>query len=105
MQDRLPKRVTLSRIQARRLYDRLSVWYGLLPQPWERRIANEGLALLAPRSGEHLLEIGPGSGWALLRMAAQVGPSGKLSGLDISPECWPRPGGGCSSQTWQSGFG
>jgi demethylmenaquinone methyltransferase/2-methoxy-6-polyprenyl-1,4-benzoquinol methylase len=85
MQDRLPKRVTLSKIQARRHYDRLSVWYGLLPQPWERRVANEGLALLAPRFGEHLLEIGPGSGWALLRMAVQVGPSGKLSGLDISP--------------------
>jgi demethylmenaquinone methyltransferase/2-methoxy-6-polyprenyl-1,4-benzoquinol methylase len=40
--------------------------------------------MLAPKPGEHILEIGPGTGHALLDMAARVGPSGRVCGLDLS---------------------
>jgi len=45
----------------------------------------EGLSLLAAQEGDHLLEIGPGTGWALSQIADQVGPSGLAVGLDLSP--------------------
>jgi ubiquinone/menaquinone biosynthesis C-methylase UbiE len=77
--------VTRSKLEARGLYDRLSRWYDLIEGRWERRVVKEGLSLLAPQPGEHLLEIGPGTGWALVRLADGVGPPGLVVGLDLSP--------------------
>ena len=85
MRERPVQRVTRSKLEARQLYDRLSRWYDLVEGRWERRVVGQGIALFAPRSGEHVLEIGPGTGWALIRRAEGVGPTGLVSGLDLSP--------------------
>jgi ubiquinone/menaquinone biosynthesis C-methylase UbiE len=50
----------------------------------ERGHIKEGLLLLAPKTGEHVLEIGFGTGWALMQIAREVGDSGRVSGIDLS---------------------
>lgn len=42
--------------------------------------------LLRPRSGERILEIGPGTGLQSLHVAPQLGPSGQLDVVDIQQE-------------------
>jgi demethylmenaquinone methyltransferase/2-methoxy-6-polyprenyl-1,4-benzoquinol methylase len=44
----------------------------------------KGLARLAARPGECLLEIGSGTGHCLVELAEAVGPAGRVHGLDIS---------------------
>jgi len=43
------------------------------------------LDVLAPLSGERLLEVGSGSGVLCRLMAPYIAPSGRVTGLDISP--------------------
>ena len=43
-----------------------------------------GLARLLP--GERVLDLGSGSGMDVFAAAAQVGPSGSVTGADITPE-------------------
>jgi demethylmenaquinone methyltransferase/2-methoxy-6-polyprenyl-1,4-benzoquinol methylase len=69
---------------ARRNYDRLSRWYDTLSSGFEGHFRAAALELLAARSGENVLEIGPGTGQALLALARQVGPNGRVAGIDIS---------------------
>jgi len=45
-----------------------------------------GLDLLKATSGEHVLEIGFGTGHSLVTLAKAVGKKGKVSGLDLSDE-------------------
>ncbi len=79
------QRVTRSKLQARRWYDRLSPWYDLLEGRWEHPAIGQALDLLAVEPGEQVLEIGPGTGWALIRMAEEVGPAGRVFAVDLSP--------------------
>ena len=44
------------------------------------------IAALAPQPGERILDVGCGAGGSTLQLAARVGPSGGVSGLDIAPE-------------------
>ena len=44
------------------------------------------LALLSLRPGEAVLDIGTGPGYLAAEMAAQVGPSGRVVGIDKSPD-------------------
>ena len=78
-------RVTRSKATARSTYDRLSRWYDLLAGPGERRLTGVALDKLAARPGEVVLEIGPGAGRALARLARSVGVGGGACGLDLSP--------------------
>jgi len=43
-----------------------------------------GLRLLAPRSGQSILEIGFGTGHSIVELARMVGPSGRVHGIDLS---------------------
>lgn len=59
-------------------YDRVGVD---LFQPIAARLVEE----VAPKVGEHVVDIGCGSGAALLPLAAAVGTGGRAIGLDLAP--------------------
>ena len=65
-------------------YDRLSPYYERLTHYFEGPARIMGLAMLAPAAGERMLEIGPGSGGMLPRLAEAVGPKGAAHALDLS---------------------
>ncbi len=65
-------------------YDSLSPWYDLLAESSEGKLRQVALALLAARPGEHILEIGPGTGHGLVTLAQAVGTSGLVCGIDLS---------------------
>jgi len=74
-------RVTRSKAEARSSYDHLSRWYDWLAGP-ERRFMRRGLQLLSIQPGERVLEIGFGTGHALVRIAQAAGRS---YGVELSP--------------------
>lgn len=76
--------VTRSKAQAQATYDGLSRWYDLLAGGSEKRLTGAALQSLAAGDGERVLEIGFGTGRALLDLARAVGESGRVYGLDIS---------------------
>jgi len=77
-------RVRRSVEEARRAYDRMSAWYDLFGGFGERRCIELGLDLLGVRTGERVLEVGCGTGSALVPLARSAGKSGKVYGLDLS---------------------
>jgi demethylmenaquinone methyltransferase/2-methoxy-6-polyprenyl-1,4-benzoquinol methylase len=68
----------------RHTYDGLSGWYDLLAGS-EQRLVRLGVEQLAVQAGEWVLEIGAGTGHALLALSRAVGPEGQVVGLDLSP--------------------
>lgn len=66
------------------LYDRMSRGYDLLSAS-EHPLVEAGLRRLGVCPGERVLEIGPGTGYALPSLAAAVQPGGCVFGLDRSP--------------------
>jgi ubiquinone/menaquinone biosynthesis C-methylase UbiE len=79
-----------TREETRHNYDRLSWSYDLLAGTFENRHKDRAIDLLAIRSGEAVLEIGPGTGYALARLARAVGETGKAYGLELSPRMLER---------------
>jgi demethylmenaquinone methyltransferase/2-methoxy-6-polyprenyl-1,4-benzoquinol methylase len=77
-------RVIRSRQATRASYDRLSGWYDLLSGASERALIVQGLQYLDTQEGEKVLEIGPGTGYALAQLARSAGTSGKACGVDLS---------------------
>jgi ubiquinone/menaquinone biosynthesis C-methylase UbiE len=77
-------RVPRSKEQAKSSYDRMSQIYDYLSGSSERRFIEEGLRKLKLIPGEKCLEIGFGTGHAIVDMARSVGKTGKIYGLDIS---------------------
>jgi len=77
-------RVTRSKEIARQSYDRLSRWYDMLAASSEWKYTRLGLLMLAAQEGERILEIGFGTGNALLELARDVGSTGLINGIDIS---------------------
>lgn len=65
-------------------YDRMGRWYDLLCQGFEDKHRNAGVRALRPGAGDAILDIGCGSGRAIVALAAMVGRSGKIYGLDLS---------------------
>ncbi|HKA90455.1 MAG TPA: class I SAM-dependent methyltransferase [Haliangiales bacterium] len=47
-------------------------------------LGRAAFAALAPRAGEHILDVGCGSGTTSLQLADAVGPTGRVVGVDIS---------------------
>lgn len=70
---------------AQLVYDRLSHAYDLLANASEHESRERGLELLSARLGERVLEIGFGTGHALVDLARSVGREGRVVGLEYSP--------------------
>jgi demethylmenaquinone methyltransferase/2-methoxy-6-polyprenyl-1,4-benzoquinol methylase len=77
-------RVERSRAEARQAYNAMSRWYDLLAGWSEREYRERGQELLAVREGERVLEIGPGTGHALVDLARAAGRPGHVYGIDIA---------------------
>lgn len=65
-------------------YDRISHAYDLIADGGEHRARERGLELLDVQRGESVLEIGYGTGHSLVQLAKSVGPTGRVTGIDIS---------------------
>jgi hypothetical protein len=62
---------------------------GLLDLPLPFLTSERLDAVLAPRAGERILEVGPGTGLQALHIAPQLGPGGQLDVLDIQMRAAP----------------
>lgn len=78
-------RVARSRRETQAAYDRLSRWYDLVSGEAEWTHVHRALDRLAVEPGESVLEIGCGTGRALVALAQAVGSAGDVHGLDLSP--------------------
>jgi demethylmenaquinone methyltransferase/2-methoxy-6-polyprenyl-1,4-benzoquinol methylase len=76
--------VRRSKAEAKAAYNKMSRWYDLLAGWSEREFVRLGLDKLTATEGEVVLEIGFGTGDALVALAQAVGDSGKVYGIDIS---------------------
>ena len=76
-------RVQRSKAKAQANYSRISPIYDLFGA-FEEKYRIEGLRVLNAREGEHILEIGFGTGQAILALAKAVGEKGRVHGIDIS---------------------
>ncbi len=79
------RRVTRSKNEAQAAYNRLSGIYDWLAGSSETPLMMLGLEMLAAGAGDSILEIGSGTGNALLELANKVGESGIVHGVDLSP--------------------
>jgi ubiquinone/menaquinone biosynthesis C-methylase UbiE len=66
------------------LFDRVADTYETVGVPWFAPIAQGLVEAVAPAPGERVVDVGCGRGAALLPVAAAVGPSGRVVGVDIS---------------------
>lgn len=66
-------------------YDRISHVYDLIADDGEHQARERGLEVLDVQPGESILEIGYGTGLSLVELAKSTGPSGRVTGIDISP--------------------
>jgi len=77
-------RVLQTKSETKAFYDKIAKVYDLLSEHSERPLREAGLRLLATVPGEHVLEIGFGTGHILADLANLVGPTGKVFGIDLS---------------------
>jgi SAM-dependent methyltransferase len=74
--------------------DQVDYWNALAGETWARfqdrldrqlePLGQAAIAALEPQSGERILDIGCGCGHSSVELAALVGPSGSVTGLDVS---------------------
>ena len=73
-----------SHSDTRAFYDRISSVYDLIADAGEHAARDKGLQLLHVQPGERILEIGYGTGQALVDLAEAAGPEGHIDGIDVS---------------------
>ena len=78
--------VSTSKKESRENYDRISKFYDYTEGIFEKKYIDMALKYLDIKQGEAVLEIGFGTGNALIKIADQVGQSGMVNGIDISPK-------------------
>jgi ubiquinone/menaquinone biosynthesis C-methylase UbiE len=78
------RRVKRPKSAARRSYDRMSRMYDPLAGSSEMPFTRSGLQMLNIQSGETVLEIGPGTGKALIELCKRSGEKSLICGLDLS---------------------
>lgn len=69
----------------RKFYDRIANAYDMIADANEKAARQTGVKALGLKEGESVLELGFGTGNEVLDLAHLVGPTGKVSGIDISP--------------------
>lgn len=67
------------------LFDRAAPTYENVGVPWFAPIGAALLRAVAPAAGERAVDLGCGRGATLLPLAAAVGPTGRVTGIDLSP--------------------
>ena len=77
-------RVPRSSREAQEWYDTLSPWYDVIVDPFERTYRASGIELLDPKPGEQLVDVGSGTGTALVSIARSVGETGCVVGVDVA---------------------
>ncbi len=77
-------RVLQTKGETRAFYNKIARVYDVLAEHSEQPVRESAMKMLAPAPGEHLLEIGFGTGHVLAGLARAVGPTGKVFGIDIS---------------------
>ncbi len=68
----------------RRFYNFLSRYYDFLAHSSEAQFIGAGLSILNALPGQTVLEIGSGTGAALLTLAKNIYPAGNVIGIDLS---------------------
>ncbi len=76
--------VKRTKAEARDFYNAISKYYDTLATSSEKKYIDTGLDMLAVQEGERVLEIGFGTGHALVQIARSTGKSGYVYGVDIS---------------------
>src|SRR5262249_53195803 len=76
--------------------DQIEYWNGPAADIWVAQqgrldrqldpLGRAALGALGPRAGEHILDVGCGSGQTTLQLAEAVGPTGRVVGVDISQQ-------------------
>jgi demethylmenaquinone methyltransferase/2-methoxy-6-polyprenyl-1,4-benzoquinol methylase len=79
-------RVPATLEEIKRSYARISKLYPIFEGRFEKGLRKRGLQLLAVQKGEQVLEVGFGTGYALVEIAKSVGETGKAYGIDLTPE-------------------
>lgn len=77
-------RVVRSKDEAKTSYNRMSRWYDMVAGNSEKKYRDIGLEKLNAQPGEHILEIGYGTGHCVQALATAVTDSGQVCGIDIS---------------------
>jgi ubiquinone/menaquinone biosynthesis C-methylase UbiE len=77
-------KISVSKMDTRTFYDRISGAYDLIADASEGACREQGLNALDVGIGAHVLEIGFGTGHAIMSLAAAVGPAGRVYGVELS---------------------
>ena len=77
-------RVARSKDEAKSSYNKMSRWYDMMAGSSEKKYRDIGLEKLDAQPGEHILEIGYGTGHCVQALATAVTKTGKVCGIDIS---------------------
>jgi ubiquinone/menaquinone biosynthesis C-methylase UbiE len=77
-------RVLQTKDETKAFYNKIAPVYDLLAEHSEQPLREIAMKMLAPAPGERLLEIGFGTGHVLVELARAVGPTGQVSGIDLS---------------------